>query len=431
MLILDIAYLLAFILLSPLWLLLLLIKPAFRAGIRDRFAPRSSGEPSQAAVWLHGSSAGEIDLLRPLVARIEEQYPDIGIVVSAFAVSGYTFARKTFPDHRVIYFPVDLSFVIRRFLRAVNPVLIVVVESEFWPNFFAVAEKSRIPLCILNGKMSAKSFRSHRITRLIPWALRKATLFAVQTNDHAERLRGLGVPADSIHVTGNMKYDLSDAANGTEERRKLRSHYGLEDDMPVWIGGSIHRGEDEALAWAQNRLVESGYESQLVIVPRYPAETDVMVNVFRAHGLTAVRKTELGDNPGTVFGDARSVLLVDTMGDLKRYYAMSDVAYVGGSLHYRGSNKGGHNLMEPAILGIAPMFGPFNFSVQETVRALLEGDAGLQVGDQEEIYQALKRFLDNPGAAAETGARARQVILSNRGATDLNFALIEPYISGR
>ncbi len=429
MLILDIAYLLAFILLSPLWLLLLLIKPAFRAGIRDRFTPRSSGERSQAAVWLHGSSAGEIDLLRPLVARIEEQYPDIGIVVSAFAVSGYTFARKTFPDHRVIYFPVDLSFVIRRFLRAVNPVLIVVVESEFWPNFFAVAEKSRIPLCILNGKMSAKSFRSHRITRLIPWALRKATLFAVQTNDHAERLRELGVPADSIHVTGNMKYDLSDAANGTEERRKLRSHYGLEDDMPVWIGGSIHRGEDEALAWAQNRLVESGYESQLVLVPRYPAETDVMVNVLRAHGLMAVRKTELGDNAGTVFGDARSVLLVDTMGDLKRYYAMSDVAYVGGSLHYRGSNKGGHNLMEPAILGIAPMFGPYNFSFRETVRALLGGGAGLQVGDQEEIYQALKRFLDNPGTAAEMGARARQVILGNRGATELNFSLLEAYIS--
>ncbi len=431
MLILDIAYLLAFILLSPLWLLLLLIKPAFRAGIRDRFAPRSSGEPSRAAVWLHGSSAGEVDLLRPLVARIEEQYPDIGIVVSAFAVSGYTFARKTFPDHRVIYFPVDLSFVIRRFLRAVHPVLIVVVESEFWPNFFAVAEKSNIPLCVLNGKMSAKSFRSHRITRLIPWALRKATLFAVQADDHAERLRGLGVPADSIHVTGNMKYDLSDAANGTEERRKLRSHYGLEDDMPVWIGGSIHRGEDEALAWAQNRLVESGYESQLVIVPRYPAETDVMVNVFRSHGLTAVRKTELGDNPGTVFGDARSVLLVDTMGDLKRYYAMSDVAYVGGSLHYRGSNKGGHNLMEPAILGIAPMFGPYNFSFRETVRALLGGGAGLQVGDQEEIYRALKRFLENPGTAAEMGARARQVILGNRGATELNFSLIEAYISGR
>jgi 3-deoxy-D-manno-octulosonic-acid transferase len=124
-------------------------------------------------------------------------------------------------------------------------------------------------------------------------------------------------------------------------------------------------------------------------------------------------------------------LIVDTIGDLKRYYAMSDVAYIGGSLHFRGSNKGGHNLMEPAILGIAPIFGPYNFSFQETVRALLDGNAGLQVSDQAEIYHVLRRFLDNPGTAAEMGARARQVILGNRGATDLNFALIEPYISRR
>ena len=309
--------------------------------------------------------------------------------------------------------------------------MIVVVESEFWPNFFAVAERRNIPLCVLNGKMSAKSFRSHKRTGLIPWALRKASLFAVQTDDHAARFRGLGVPAASIHVTGNMKYDLSDDAEGTGERRKLRSQYGLGDDMPVWIGGSIHRGEDEALAWAQKRLVEDEYELQLVVVPRYPAEADAIVDVFSAHELTAVRKTELAGSGAAVFSDPRSVLLVDTIGDLKRYYAMSDVAYVGGSLHFRGSNKGGHNLMEPAILGIAPLFGPYNFSFQETVRALLEGAAGLQVADQEEIYRSLKRFLDNPGTAGEMGARARQVILGNRGATELNFALIEPYISGR
>jgi 3-deoxy-D-manno-octulosonic-acid transferase len=247
-LILDLAYLLVFILLSPLWLLLLILKPAMRAGLRERFVPAAG--PMKNTVWLHGSSAGEIDLLRPLLARIQKQFPDSNIVISAFAISGYTFARKSFPDHRVIYFPADLAFVIRRFFRALDPILIVVVESEFWPNFFAVAERSNIPLCVLNGKMSAKSFRSHKRTGLIPWALRKASLFAVQTEDHAARFRDLGVPAESIHVTGNMKYDLSDDADGSEERRKLRSQYGLRDDMPVWIGGSIHRGEDEALAWA-------------------------------------------------------------------------------------------------------------------------------------------------------------------------------------
>jgi len=226
-----------------------------------------------------------------------------------------------------------------------------------------------------------------------------------------------------------MKYDLSDAADGSDERRKLRSKYGLGDDDPVWIGGSIHRGEDAALAWAQRRLVRDGYRLQLVVVPRYPTEAAAIVAAFGEHGLKALRKTEMSGNGKALFSDPDKVLIVDTMGDLKRYYAMSDVAYVGGSLHFRGSNKGGHNLMEPAILGVAPLFGPFNFSFQETVRALLEGNAGVLVHDKEEIYAALKGFLDNPGTAAATGRKARQVILDHRGATEQNFALIKDYIS--
>jgi 3-deoxy-D-manno-octulosonic-acid transferase len=428
MLILDLAYLLVFLLTSPLWLLLLILKPAFRTGLIERFRPAGNGNATRGSVWLHGSSAGEIDLLRPLVRRIEEQLPGSNIVISAFAVSGYTHARKIFPQHRVIYFPVDLAFVIRRFFRELNPALIVIVESEFWPNFFATARRQHIPLCVLNGKMSAKSFRSHQRTGLIARALRKVTLFAVQTEDHARRLHDLGVAAASIHVTGNMKYDLSDDADGSDERRRLRSKYGLGDDMPVWIGGSIHRGEDEALAWAQQRLVGDGYRLQLVVVPRYPAEAAAIVAAFRERGLEAVRKTELSGNGKALFSDPEKVLIVDTMGDLKRYYAMSDVAYVGGSLHFRGSNKGGHNLMEPAILGIAPLFGPFNFSFQETVRALLDGNAGVLVHDREEIYAALKSFLDNPGTAAAVGLKARQVILDHRGATERNFALIQHFI---
>jgi 3-deoxy-D-manno-octulosonic-acid transferase len=157
--------------------------------------------------------------------------------------------------------------------------------------------------------MSAKSFRSHRKTGLIAWALRKVSLFAVQTDDHAARLRGLGVDAASIHVTGNMKYDLSDAADGSEERRKLRSEYDLGDDMPVWIGGSIHRGEDEALAWAQSRLAGGKYALQLVIVPRYPADAPAIAGVFKNHGLKAVRKTELDGGGEAVFSDPRSVLI--------------------------------------------------------------------------------------------------------------------------
>jgi 3-deoxy-D-manno-octulosonic-acid transferase len=429
LLLLDIAYLLVFLLTSPLWLLLLILKPAFRSGLGKRFRLSGGEQSTEGSIWLHGASAGEIDLLRPLVREIEATYPGRRIVVSAFAVSGYTYAKKIFPNHRVIYFPADLAFIVRGFFRKLNPALIVIVESELWPNFFAFAERKKIPLCVLNGKMSAKSFRSHQKFKLIPWALRKVALFAVQTEDHGMRFKQLGVNPDSVHVTGNMKYDLSDDAAVGDARVELRSQYRINDDLPVWIGGSIHRGEDEALAWAQSRLVQGGYRAQLVVVPRYPAEASAMVAVFKAHGLNAVRKTAVTGEENEIFQDPANVLIVDTMGDLKRYYTMSDVAYVGGSLHYRGSNKGGHNLMEPAILGVAPLFGPYNFSFQETVKVLLDGSAGVQVQDQEDIFRALKDFLDNPGTAATIGQKARKVILDNRGATQQNFALLQPFLT--
>ena len=176
MLILDLAYLLVFVLTLPLWLLLFVVKPAFRAGLRKRFVPGDDGRAVDNTIWLHGSSAGELDLLRPLLGRIEEKFPDNNIIISAFAVSGYTYAKKSFPNYRVIYFPADLAFIIRRFFRVLDPILIVIVESEFWPNFFAAANRANIPLCVLNGKMSARSFRSHQRTGLIPWALRKVSL---------------------------------------------------------------------------------------------------------------------------------------------------------------------------------------------------------------------------------------------------------------
>lgn len=429
MLLLDILGLFALILLSPWWLAKLAIRPAFRAGFAERFVLRDSDAPPGNTVWLHGSSAGEIDLLRPLVRKIEEESPDSGIVVSAFAISGYAFAKKAFPNHRVIYFPIDFSFVIRGFFRKLRPSLIVLVESEFWPNFFVSAARAAIPLCVLNGKMSDRSFRIHKKTRLVPWALRKASLFAMQTQDNAERLRALGVPAGAIHVTGNMKYDLSDEADGSDIRRQLRARYGIAADVPVWIGGSVHSGEDEALAWAHSRLVGEDYRLQLIIVPRYPAEAPAVAEVLERYGLAAMRKTELSDEDSPELSDPRCVLIVDTIGDLKRYYAMSDIAYVGGSLHFRRSNKGGHNLMEPAILGVAPMFGPYNFSFKETVGDLLRDKAGLLVHDREEILMGLRNFLDHPGSAADMGARARQVILDNRGATALNYGLLEQYLA--
>ncbi len=431
MFILDTFYALLFVLLSPWWLLMLAIKPAFRAGFAARFALRGVAAASTESIWLHGSSAGEIDLLRPLVQMIEQRPDHCSIVVSAFSISGYTAAKKLFPQHRVIYFPADFSPVIGRFLKALRPRLIVLVESEFWPNFIATANKSGIPTCVLNGRMSHKSFQTHRRTRLIPWALKKVSLLAVQTADDASRFRDLGVASSRITVTGNMKYDLQDRGKSQDweqVRHSFRERYKLDKNIPVLIGGSIHQGEDQALAWAYQRLISEGYRLRMIIVPRYPAEALAVSRTLKSHHLLAALSSEASAKESDFFVDPQRVLIVDTIGELKNYYATSDFAFVGGSLHFRGSNKGGHNLMEPAILGLTVMFGPHNYSFRETVRDLLENRAALLVHDREEIYSSIKGLLDKPMTAVDLGKRSREVILNNRGATDLNFELIKQYM---
>ena len=178
-----------------------------------RSIPRRLGfglpPPARGSIWLHGSSAGEISLLRPLIRRLTDEIPGAPIVISAYSSTGFAAARKIFPDTRVIFFPVDLSFVVRRFLRRYDPRLVVIVESDFWPNFLRATHARAVPITVINGKMSPGTYRIHARTRLIPRLLRGFSLVAVQSDAHASRYRRLGVPAERVSVTGNMKYDLS------------------------------------------------------------------------------------------------------------------------------------------------------------------------------------------------------------------------------
>lgn len=431
MMLLDILYAAIMVMVSPWILVMLVTRPAFRAGLAARFRPGVEPDHERTTVWLHGSSAGEIDLLRALVEPVEALPGNHRIVVSAFSISGYTVAKKAFPEHAVIYFPADFSFVVRRFLKAIEPRLIVLVESELWPNFIATVRNAGVPVCVVNARMSEKSYRKHQRIRLIPAALGKLDMIAAQTEEDAERFRELGVDPGRLHVTGNMKYDrcnTGDAAENRELRRQLRQRYGIASDMPVLIGGSVHRGEDRVLVSVYKHLVDAGHRLCLVIVPRYPAEAPAVLGELENLGLEGVRKTALTKHPERVFDDPSRVLVVDTMGELRQFYAMSDIAYVGGSLHYRGSNKGGHNLMEPAVLGIAVLFGPHNYSFRETVRDLLEAGGGALVQDQEELAASLEKLLADPDARVGMGRRARQVVLDNRGAARQNLQLLREYL---
>jgi 3-deoxy-D-manno-octulosonic-acid transferase len=425
-LLLDFVYLIACILVSP-WLAYRLCVP----GRRD-FARRFGvglGPPLASCVWLHGSSAGEVAVLRPLVAALERDHADTPLVISAFTATGLATARKLFARHRVVPLPVDLSFVVARFLRCFNPRLLVVAESEFWPNLIGVSHARGIPTMLVNGKMSAKSFRVHARTRLIPRVLAKLAALAVQTEEHAERFEALGVAAPRLHVTGNMKYDLTQPS-GTERGVELRAALGFAPADVVVIGGSLHDQEDEALLDAYVAARDAVADTALVIVPRYPADAEAVAQRAKARGLAVTRKTAVDSGAAAAPGKS-GVLVVDTVGELGRLYGIADLAFVGGSLFYRGANKGGHNLMEPAIFGVPVLFGPYNFSFKETVDDLLAADAGRLVRDAAELRAAVVALVVDRDARRALGSRAQRVVDQGRGATARNYALLAQLLSAR
>ena len=288
-LLLDFAYFLACILLSP-WILYRLVLAPGRRDFAMRFG-LGLGERLDGSIWLHGSSAGEVSLLQAAGRVARARLPGTPLVISAFTATGLAAARKLYPRQRVVQFPLDLSWVVRRFLRHFEPRLVIIVESEFWPNFIRCARRQGRTVVVVNGKMSAKSYRVHARTRLIPRVLADLDLLAVQTEEHAERLRSLGVPADRIRVTGNMKYDLTRAPADAEQGVALRRALGYANDDVVIIGGSLHEQEDEALLDAYAAARAANERAALIIAPRYPADAAAVEQHVRARGERAVRKT--------------------------------------------------------------------------------------------------------------------------------------------
>lgn len=375
------------------------------------------GEPISSCIWLHASSVGEVTLLRPLVALLSDAFPDSRLVISAYTSTGIATAQKIYPQHRVIAFPFDFQWIARRCLKHLQPRMVVIVESELWPNFISAVHRWGVPVAIVNGKISERSFKLHARTGFVSEALRNMALVAVQSELHAERMRRLGVDPDAIRVTGNMKYDS--ALGGAElasGRDTLRARYGYTPADVVLIGASLHAGEDSVLLAACSRLTARHIDLALVLVPRYPDDAPKVAEHVRGFDLAPVRKTEL-DASAVVRPGRAAVLIVDTLGELASLYAIADLAFVGGSLFHRGSSKGGHNLMEPALFGIPVLFGPYNFSFHETAEVLRDSNGGTEIANEEQLIGALEKFLADPKARRAAGDRARQVIIDRQGAS--------------
>jgi len=419
---LDAAYLTGAAVASPYLLYKAITSEKYRTGLGERLggvAPRVGNGP---CVWVHAVSVGEMSLVQPLLTGMASRWPDWAVVLSTATNTGQATARRLYPGLRVIYYPLDFSVAVNRTMRAVRPALIILVELELWPNFLASAALRGVPVAIVNGRITERSFGRYRLIRpLVRAWLQRISLFCVQNAEYADRLAELGAPRDKMVVTGSIKYDCTPPAPPSQRDEALAASLSLRPGQPLIIGGCTWPGEDEALLSAYQRLKDEFPGLRLLLAPRQQDRFDPVDRLIRQAGLPCLRRTEF--QAGTAPAPRQdAVVLLDTMGELARVYELATVVFVGGSLH----PVGGHGMMIPCGLAKPVLFGPHTQNIQDVADEFLAHDAARRVADAADLERTLRSLLKNPAAATALGARARQVVDRHRGATSRTLAALEP-----
>ncbi|MEN8150443.1 MAG: 3-deoxy-D-manno-octulosonic acid transferase [Planctomycetota bacterium] len=418
----DSVYIAVLIVAAPFLLFKLFTSRKHRAGLPQRFGVLGNWPDRGPRIWIHGVSVGEILAAKSLVAVIQEELPDHEVVLSTTTKTGQEAARKQYPGCRVFYFPVDFSMVARHVLRRVRPVAVILMELEIWPNFLLATSETQVPVLLVNGRITDHSFRRYRILqRVIPEPMDRIMLYCVQTETYAERFRSLDVPADRVAVTGTMKFDTISTDGTARVRRERKAELSIADGDRVLMGGSTHPTEEETLYRIYGRLREKHPEYRFVLVPRHPERLDEVEAMLVRRGATVVRKTKLGEEPP----DRDAVILVDTMGELAELYAVADLVFVGGSL----IPHGGQNMMDPAGHGRPVIFGPHIGNFQESVDILLDAGAAVMVDDAAGLEAQVLELADDPEQAERLGAKAREVVIDQKGASRRTMDLIRPWFT--
>lgn len=372
----------------------------------ERFG-RYQGDLPLHGIVVHAVSVGEVNAAAPLVRALLARFPDLPITVTCFTPTGSERIKALFADsvHHV-YFPLDLPGTVRRFCWRAQPRLLIIMETEIWPNLYYQAAKQKIPMVLANARISEKSFPAYRRLRpLIRFALTQVSRIAAQSTADAQRFIDLGAIADRIEVTGNLKFDLSLPVSLHEQGQALRQGWGAE--RPVFLAASTREGDEEPVLKAFHGVLKSWPNALLVLVPRHPERFQRCAQLVRDAGLTMQFRSA---GPSVI--PATQCLVVDAMGELLPFYAACDVAFVGGSL----AATGGHNVLEPAALSVPVLVGPHTFNFADITRQLIAAGGAIRVNDAAELEQAAVRLLGDAELRLEMGTAGRALVLSGQGA---------------
>jgi 3-deoxy-D-manno-octulosonic-acid transferase len=415
-LLLDVMYLLAGIAVSPIVLYRMIRHGRYRTGWGQRFCRVACKDSQKKCIWLHAVSMGEVNAAQTLLAQIEKQLSDYEIVISTTTDTGFARADKLFGQRwSVFYFPFDLSWVTRRAFDRLRPAVCLLMELEVWPNFVFTAHARNVPVLVVNGRISDRSFARYR---RIKWATR--TFFGrldhvlAQTPEYADRFRELGCPAERVLVTNSLKYDTAQVADRVEGAEMLAEQLNL-GGARLWVAGGTGDEEEKIILDVyQSLLQDNRFDGlRLAIVPRKPERFNEVAELIERMGFPLVRYSQLKGTMSRSADSGKAVILGDTMGDLRKFYALATVIFVGRSL----VPMGGSDMMEAAALGKCTLFGSHTFNFRQTVEVLLQGQGGIQVSDKDGLQKAMEKCLSDLAYAGKIAQAGQTVIRQNQGAT--------------
>ncbi len=387
--------------------------------------PAATGRPAglktkKGPIWIHALSVGEVLSAVPLVKELKNKIENDDIFFSVSTRTGHEVACRRLAGvaDAIFFHPYDLAFSVKHVVKKVSPRLVVMVETDIWPNFLYEMNRRQVPVVLINARLSKRSFSGYkRLTFFFSRVFSGFTKICVQSSQDAERFQRLGVPLDRITVTGNLKFDQTDDPTPPDRLRQWRERLKIGSEKKVWLAGSTHDGEEAIVKEVFIRLQRSRIDMTLIAAPRDPRRAPAVARLFQQAGITTALVSELSSSGQ---GAAADVIIVDTIGDLRSLYALADMAFVGGSL----VNSGGHNPLEPAAFSMPVLFGRDMSDFAAIAQMLLESGGALQVRDAAELLGAVTMLMENCLKSEEMGRNAYRVFCENKGAVRRNLEII-------